>query len=156
MNPTHQKIKRQTLAIEASLIHAEEHKITKAMRKMKAWARRKHGTETPSTWPSEVTEALCELHARRRALRNHRTGKVRDAARISHLAGCALRGTPYRAAEAKAEQAPVWKDIEKEVLKFGGTAESWTRWFKEATTPLPVASSSSVSEPAKIELKQTA
>ncbi len=57
------------------------------------------------------------------SLHNHRTDVVRKAARSTHLARMFLKGTPYKAAEAKARTEPNWEAIIKMAIQYGRYAK---------------------------------
>lgn len=65
-------------------------------------------------------------------LNAHRTGKLRNHARVNLLAYGALRGVPYSAMERRCELPPDFPGVEKVALRFGGDPERVEYWIGEA------------------------
>ena len=66
-------------------------------------------------------------------LQHHRKTVVRRAARHNLLAYAFLRGRPYSRVESAAtRRLPEWKRVRNVVTTFGGDAERFDDWIREA------------------------
>lgn len=100
------KIKIKTLVEESRIIRSHERKAKARMQKMKA-----------KGLPEEKVRSAKETLL---ALKYHRRGVVRSAARSNHLAYGFLRGIPYAEMEAKCRFGPDWSEVEKIAARFAG------------------------------------
>jgi hypothetical protein len=111
----HLKIKIKTLAAEGKFIRKEENKAKASFRWLAGRAQ------------SRAVEAEIAFNV----LYNHRTDKVRKAARHSILAYGYIRGRAYRKLEEKCNEPPNWAEVYKIVKRFGGSQdpEAFRLWY---------------------------
>lgn len=130
---THLKIKVRTLALEASIIRAEERK---ALKNPKLWSR----FDWDDTWKSVpcTPQDSGATNSSYESLRLHRITVVRQAARLNHLAYGFLRGTSYARMEGSCKTPPDWAKVEKIAKRFGPNewSERWSTWLAEAQAHL--------------------
>lgn len=113
---TRLKVKISTLAAEAVIIKSHERRAKRDARRL---ANHKNG-------------ALTVHHQLKRSnLYEHRVNIVRPAARAAHLAACYMRGTPYRACEARHRpgNGPDKAAIIRIVMRFGGDPDGVRAWL---------------------------
>ena len=134
---THLKIKIKTLAAESHLIRSEEAKALAAGRKGAAKARLAE-REGQSEVPLEFRDHYKTHYRSYESLLHHRTGIVREASRVNHLAYGFLRGHAYAAMEAKTSTPLNLYKVFQVVERFGGGADlhAWPAWQKAAAAHL--------------------
>ena len=112
------KIRLKELAYEGTCIRKEEARARERSLKCRA--------AEQEQWENEHRSDFW-------ALRHHRTGPVRIAARETLLAYCYLRGKRYRQVEASCHQPPNWDQVKRLVMKFGsaGWAAGVEEWAAE-------------------------
>lgn len=127
---TELKVKIKSLAAEAKIIRAEE---TKLLRKVELAPKLNARTGEMEQRFRTVRNA-----PGRAGLRGHRITVVRSEARHSLLAYGYLRGTAYKAMEAKCWEAPSWSSVSKMIVRFGGSIDKadFEAWCKGA---VPIA-----------------
>jgi hypothetical protein len=62
----------------------------------------------------------------------HRIGRVRQAARNTHLAYSYIRGRAYHTVERTSHTSPNWKEVERMVNRYGGGTKFDKDWYKPA------------------------
>lgn len=81
---------------------------------------------------SKICRAMCETATHNGGVRESITSRrvigVRQNARLLHLAGCALRGTPYQMAEASTASRPNLDRIGELVEAYGVCYDTWMEW----------------------------
>lgn len=124
------KIKALTLGYEAKQIRRFERKL-KAMKNYRIKldnggplgpdvtldrAAQVHPGENPEAYAAWGNAKLMQLQ-------NHRRDIVRGAARSTHLARMFLKGTPYKAAEAKCYTQPNWEAVVRMAIQYARYAK---------------------------------
>ena len=107
-------IKIKSLAAEAVIIRKDENRY-------RAQSKRKpRFVDGKDTWASDHVGGQCASTSRTTwlGLKSHRRQEVRSEARSALLAFGFLRGTPYRAMEAKCWDDPNWSRIATLVSKY--------------------------------------
>lgn len=137
---THLKIKIKNLADEARIIRHEE---KKALEHGSACLRKSRdlGEKSFSETATPFSEYAIAHYRTYRGLYDHRTGIVRDVARVNLLAYGFLRGRPYARMENKTGSIPDFKDILKHAKNFTSTwgdeeKLEWDVWLAEAKAHL--------------------
>ena len=136
---THLKIKIMTLAYESRLIRKEERKALELGRYWKVMDHPEAGSKGKDPF---LSGKLMDRYYREfESLQEHRKGKVRDAARLNHLAYGFIKGRPYSAMEARCHTPPDFKEVGKIARRFGAWEhkERWEDWLKEAEAHLSQA-----------------
>lgn len=132
----HLKVKIKTLTAEAAIIRKEE---AKALARPKLSVFKK--VDGNWGWHPAVTsdEIARGVNSEYTALREHRVGIVRQAARTNLLAYGFLRGRSYSRMESTTYVAPDFAEVEKVARRFSPTKwddARWKEWVAEAMAHL--------------------
>lgn len=152
---THLKIKLLTLAAESRIIRRDERK---ALEKARHWKVMDHPEAGPKTESPFLSGRLMEKHYRAyEDLHDHRTGIVRRAARVNHLAYGFLRGRGYAEIEQQTRTEVDLREVWKIVKRFGDPADHvrWPAWQTAAVQHLD-AQGVSVTLPRTEDVKEVA
>jgi len=126
------KIKNLTLAQEARIIRRKENSMRKWKKRIseqhKAALQTIQGQVDPKALPTGIFKGLKKYEYKenrqydpdvRHDLREYRLKVVRPMARASHLALGYMKNMPYRVMERMAYDSPDWKEVWKNVTRFG-------------------------------------
>lgn len=146
------KIKLKTFWFTAREIRKRENHLQKRADWLSQKQSFKHKKDEPKPGPKnypsleeiekklqrKVDEVLDEVAAEYWNLRTQRTVELRKMARISHLAYCFLRGTPYKDCEKTSYSFPNLKEVEEVALDFSTNVgdnvfkSQWNAWASQA------------------------